>query len=204
MEDLAGIAHFTGATGGLSIVGRSADAQASDAVWYAWSSDFLGHPASNLFRRGLGHPPGGVALQRPASPGTATWHCSPWPATERCGTGGWSQWTPLLHPARAFGLHEDDRVVVDHAWGDDSGQLVESAVVDGVEQPLQTAAGTPDGGVLVERLGHWPAGTTARSQRRALSPVSGLGRVGELRQINAHLFKSSQAHYVNSDPYRAA
>jgi hypothetical protein len=66
MEELAGIAQFTGVTGGLSIVGTSADAQASDAVWYAWSSDFLGHPASNLFRRGLGHPPGRVALQRPA------------------------------------------------------------------------------------------------------------------------------------------
>jgi hypothetical protein len=30
----------------------------------------------------------------------------------------------LLHPARAFGLHEDDRVVVDHVRGDNLGQLL--------------------------------------------------------------------------------
>jgi hypothetical protein len=43
----------------------------------------------------------------------------------------------FLHPARALRLHKDNCVVVDHVGGDHLGQLVESAVVDGVKEPLR-------------------------------------------------------------------
>jgi hypothetical protein len=43
----------------------------------------------------------------------------------------------LLDSAWALRLHEDHCVVVDHVRGNQLGQLVESAVVYGVKEPLR-------------------------------------------------------------------
>jgi hypothetical protein len=117
MAELAGIVQFTGATEGLSFVATSDDAQASDAVWYAWQSDFQGHPSGTWLRRGLGHPPGGVDFQRPAvalnadgrlevvavGSDQAIWHrwqTAPQGGAADDATGGqWSQWQLLGRPS---------------------------------------------------------------------------------------------------------
>jgi len=60
----------------------------------------------------------------------------------------------LLHAARALGLHEDDRVVVDDIGGDDPGQLLERASVDRVEQPPHDCMSRPArGGISRVELG---------------------------------------------------
>ena len=68
----------------------------------------------------------------------------------------------LLHPAWAFGLHEDDRVVVDHVRGDD--QLQEE--LTSITRPALLLSGEHDG--LVPRYDVRAVGGRGRRGTRLL------------------------------------